>query len=325
MNMNATYNAEIKMRGSNLTAVLSESRENNFIDLSKSDQKKFEEVSNYFTRLQEIHLLSKILKFNIDALVTKYTLHSSGEVFQGTRAASEYSDFISVNALVTNLISAGHSLYESMGDLLKKSNVNHIGASDEFRQMCSEVYDRSFSFRLLFHMRHYAQHGHIPVSQFENWFGFIPSSILNETHFNLNRKLKDEIMGLSKIAKEKMNDNGRICLTLTVAEYTYQLFRLYVDFLNFIRPDLFDGFRECEEIIHNYPENIFSSHEADGFCFKVVDSTAHFVPSIDWQRNNYDEILAEANTLQQYYEKEWRNLEEGTTFILLEDNDRKTL
>lgn len=121
MNMNATYNAEIKMRGSNLTAVLSESRENNFIDLSKSDQKKFEEVSNYFTRLQEIHLLSKILKFNIDALVTKYTLHSSGEVFQGTRAASEYSDFISVNALVTNLISAGHSLYESMGDLLKKA------------------------------------------------------------------------------------------------------------------------------------------------------------------------------------------------------------
>ena len=58
----------------------------------------------------------------------------------------------------------------------------------------SKIYDKKFSYRLLIRLRDFSRHGHLPVYISEdNKCSFDLDQILYTPHFNLNKKIKEEM------------------------------------------------------------------------------------------------------------------------------------
>lgn len=72
--------------------------------------------------LQEIHSLFSVFKFNIDVLQEEYVLMNSGKVFCDEKPANNAQDYIAINAYITNIISAGKTLADSMECYVKSNS-----------------------------------------------------------------------------------------------------------------------------------------------------------------------------------------------------------
>lgn len=128
---------------------------------------------------------------------------SSGQVIRNNHPATTDEDYIAVNAFVINWISAARTLTALMENCIKGNFAKDDPKYQVYMQNYHDLYDHCFSYRLLIRLRNYAQHGHLPVSQEGDWYGFDLYKILKKSHYLHNAQVKRELEDVVALVLDK--------------------------------------------------------------------------------------------------------------------------
>lgn len=119
-----------------------------------------------------------------------YELMSNDTIIKKDNLNIEENDGIIINALVINYISSARPFVESIETFVKE--MFKIEEYENFKKLyLNKLYDEKFTYRFLYSLRNYSQHGHLPVYiDYNNKCSFNLEEILNTPHFDHNAKLK---------------------------------------------------------------------------------------------------------------------------------------
>jgi|GEM_PF-702614 len=206
-----------------------------FDDITISGIETYIELTRH---IQELKQLFDVYRFNLECLLSNYDITSTDRISRKENLKSQQSDFICINALVINYLSAGRAVVDSV-DLIVKNTYGE--GSDEYTgfrdTILSKEYDNNFTYRLFYHLRNFSQHLHLPVSVNGCICCFDFKQILNTPYYKANKALLNEMEDYIKSASE----NGTSMLysfTLSLANYTCAIAKIYKDSLPIIKDRL---------------------------------------------------------------------------------------
>lgn len=276
---------------------------------------------------QEIKNLFLIFKFNIEQLRDHYTLMHSGDLLCGEQKASSEEDFIAVNAYVTNILSAGHTLVESMEAYVKENEEIDESVKNTFFDYEHGIYDTSFAYRLLIRLRDFTQHGHLAVSKTDNIYFFDLKQILEKPHFTHNKKLGDEIKQHAAEIIDLYKDTPTISLTQAVAEYVSKLLLIYQQFWKTATAEFQSACLAFDNIAHSHPENFTTCEDGkvDLFFYEKSDAGSQAMWLSGDFLSVFEELSQEAKTYADYYFNAYEELMEGTILVKLDEQKRMSI
>lgn len=272
--------------------------------------------------LQEIRHLYLMFQYCLDHIEGTYTLMSNGTILKDGKAAVAVEDFVAINAMVNSLISAGRTLVESMECYVCENYPKDSKVRKEYMDFYHDTYNGSFSYRFLIRMRDYSQHGHLPVNQNDEWFGFDLYQVLNKPHFKHNGQIKKQ---LEKSVQEVMDIYGdipRLSLTMTLAEYAANLLSIYNKFWNIVETAMTDSAKAFSDLVAKHPENINFLGEGEKalFVYDVnEDGMAHAIPISDDACKMLSRFKKESEAVADRYLGAWDHLKERTMIIRVVD------
>ena len=214
----------------------------------------FDQYIQLDTIVNEIEQLNQMFLYNLRAF-DPYILKYDDKVF--LKDADVSVDFITINALFTNLISSGKVLMDRVDVILDKDfQGNHL---ETFRKQCSaKIYEHSFAYRFFSKLRNVCQHGHLLVSQRQDGrFCFDLNQIKELRHFCFdNKAIKGEIERIIAEIGQKYHDEPNICFTRNIDEYVKAVFEIYYKFLNYIRSDVEEICKNATDILRKRSEYV---------------------------------------------------------------------
>lgn len=215
--------------------------------------------------LQELGQLFQVFRFNLENLLNSYTIYPNDQLERKEYFTSDYSDFIAINALTTNLISSGRAVVDAIDFCMKNSYGKNSPEYQTFRTDCqSKVYDDNFAYRFFYHLRNFSQHMHLPVSISNGLFNFDLWQILNTPHFSRKKEWEQELSDLNDKVLKKHNNILHVSFCITMAQYTAGIACVYYEFWKSIKGKLFDLKTQISQMIDENPEMI--EHEDKNFC-----------------------------------------------------------
>lgn len=268
--------------------------------------------------LQEIHHLYLMFRYSLDCIGDQYVLMSNGKLLKNNEPAVSEDDFIAINSLVNNLISAGRTLVESMECYVTENLSEEDSGRKDYMKFYHETYDHSFPYRFLIRMRDYAQHGHLPVNQDGDWYGFDLYQVLNKPRYRHNGTIKQQLKNAVEEVKEVYGDMPRLSLAMTLAEFTAHLLSIYHHFWISVEKALVASETKFKELIANHPENV--NIVCDGIVSLFVydvdqDGMAHVVFSDDDISQMLSIFKTEAEEAENEYMNFWQQLREETLVL----------
>ena len=272
--------------------------------------------------LQEIHQLYLMFQYALDCIDSKYTLMSNGKVLKNNDPANTEADFIAINAMVNNLISAGRTLVESMECYVSENYPKDDSDRNEYMDFYHKTYDISFPYRFLIRMRDYSQHGHLPVNQDGEWYGFDLYQVLNKPHFKHNGLIKQQLDNAVKEVMDVYGDIPRLSLAMTLAEFTANLLAIYHQFWVSVEPMLLASEKKFKELIANHPENVnvVGEEKVSLFIYDVeIDGLAHMVFTDDDSSQMLSNFKTVAKAAADRYMNSWDQLKRGTLAVRVVD------
>ena len=284
------------------------------------DAKHYVEITRH---LQEIHHLFLMFKYSLDNLITQYQLTSSGTILQGEKPANTMTDFIAINTMVNTIISAGKTLIDAMTCYIKENLVTSNPNQKKHLAFCSYVYDNSFAYRFLLRLRDYSQHGHLPVSKCEDWYGFDLYQIKDKPHYHHNAQVKQQIDNAVKEIIDIYKDVPKLSLVMTIAEYIPQLASVYKHFFDCVEDDLTHATAAFTTIVSKYPQNIHKTDECQAslFFYDLEDDMAHATILEENPLPMLSDFRDEAETFWNTYTKLWDDLKSGMLIFRIVDKD----
>lgn len=296
------------------------------IKLPQIDKKELELIEEYveFTRhIQEIDQLFHIFKVNLQHLLFHYELMTNDTVIKKDNFDIEENDGIIINALVINYISSARTFVESVETFVKETF--EVKEAENFKKIyLSKLYDEKFTYRFLYSLRNYSQHGHLPVYiDYNNKCSFNLDEILNTPHFDHNSKLKEEMEEIREQIIKDFKDNPRIMFTRTIAEFQIEILEIYESFINYILDKLIFYYDEINNYIKINPniryksKNIFNGYimyeirEKSIHCFNPDDNPVEMTKNIHKKlinelkmlRTEFDDIFKMKVTKKTQYRK----------------------
>lgn len=236
-------------------------------DFSEKDiilVKEFIEITRW---VQEIGQLFQVFSYHRENLQTTYDLNNLDTIIRRRTYLSEYGDLIEINALIGSLLSAGNTL---VGSLIACDNAV-LGKQDTRKTLedyNSEVYDRSFAYKLLTRLRDFSQHGHLPVSINEDRFCFDISQIAKTPHYSHNKALRNEIDQIEGAFVKSIETQALLTFTLNVAEYALSVIDIYHSFWENLRSTYYAICNSIQELFDAHPEYVtHDNSDYEGFCF----------------------------------------------------------
>lgn len=272
--------------------------------------------------LQEIQQLYLMFQYALDCIDSKYTLMSNGKVLKNNDPANTEADFIAINAMVNNLISAGRTLVESMECYVSENYPKDDSNRKEYMDFYHKTYDISFPYRFLIRMRDYSQHGHLPVNQDGEWYGFDLYQVLNKPHFKHNGLIKQQLDNAVKEVMDVYGDIPRLSLAMTLAEFTANLLGMYYQFWVSVEPAMIISAIKFKELIVNHPENVnvVGDENVSLFIYDVDDDgVAHMVFTDDDTSQMMSMFKSEAKAVADRYMNSWHQLKQGTLIFRIVD------
>ena len=155
------------------------------------------EIGRCFT---EICQLFDMFRFNLLNMKHYFTLNCNDTTKRNLDFES--SDIIAINALVTNYLSSAKTLTDSIEVFIKEkmSKCDH----EKFKkEHISKEYDDCFSYRFLYFLRNYSQHGHPPVSLATDRLSFDIGQISKTPNFNFSLKEKNMLDNIKNEIRER--------------------------------------------------------------------------------------------------------------------------
>ena len=167
----------------------------------------------------------KILEYNIKLFKKEFEVSYSDEVICFNHE-SHIDIETYINAHFINIISAARILIDSI-----ERDSKYISGNDYFyNKHMTVLYEENFNYRLLYKMRNYAQHGHIPIKYEDGKCSLDINILLSEPH-NDFKKFKHELDNI----RTKMNGNGNIAFKITVQRYLLLVYEIYFSYLEWLR------------------------------------------------------------------------------------------
>lgn len=255
----------------------------NIVKLDEGEKNCIKSYVEITRHIQEINQLFHVYKCNLENMLFFYKLNSNDILERNPNINPKESDNIMINALTINLISSGKILVDSIETFLQ-ANTNQYKT---FKiNILNNIYDNCFYYRLLYYMRNFSQHGHIPVQVNENMkCSFDLEQILRVPHFRHKEEMKKEMERFKEEIYKKFENHPKIVFSLSIAEYNLCIFKIYMKFLESIEKDMMNFDNKIKQIIKKNPEIIHKSKDSlNGYAlYDIEDGNVHcFNPKDDF-------------------------------------------
>lgn len=221
-------------------------------DIDEAAKESLKAVVSFSEALQNIQQLFELFLFKLDQLDNFCAMYYNDVILRKTDGSP--ASLIEVNALLINVISAGKTLVEGLANFLE-IEISEDRARD-FKTACiSKKYDEVFSYRFLYYLRNFAQHGHLPVSRNPvGRFCFDLAQILRAKHIKASSSVKDSMERVYNEIIEKFEMEPRIAFTMTLDSYTLTVVEIYYNFLKEIEADARVHHEQLQTIFRQHPE-----------------------------------------------------------------------
>lgn len=200
-------------------------------------------------QLIECNDLFHVYTYSLEKLTSSYHIYYDGS-FKSTTEIN-YDDFICINTLVSGVLSSANNLISSLELTEKIFSEFFVDKETKLKEdYISRVYDKSFSYRFCYFLRNFSQHGHLTVSyDTGNKFCFNIERILYTRHFNISKKIGDELIKIRDEIYEKYNKISKISIVGTLISYNKDISEIYKSFYNFFEDLYIFLIREVDNII----------------------------------------------------------------------------
>lgn len=283
----------------------------NIVELEEDEKNCIKSYVEITRHIQEINQLFHIYKCNLGSMLLFYTLNGNDILERNPNIKLKESDSMMINALTINLISSGKTLVDSIETFLK-ANTNQY---ETFKfDILNNIYDHCFYYRLLYHMRNFSQHGHIPVQVEGNMkCCFDLEQILRVPHFSHKEKMEEEMNRFKEEIYIKFGDHPRIVFSLSIAEYNLCIIKIYMRFLESIEQNMINFANKIKLIIEKYPEIIHKSEDSlNGYVlYDIEDNNVQCFDSKEDFIAFFLTIKEEISNLFIDEEKELENFRKG--------------
>ena len=286
-------------------------------ELDEEEQKLIEDYIDFTRRLLEIDTLFYRYRTDVALLLSCYELNSNDMLIKNEALNVDESDYIVINTLTINCISAAKTLQEAMEKLLGKHDTDTL---DVFRKdVSSKIYDKSFSYRFLIRLRDFSQHGYLPVNVEENnSCSFDLKTILEAPYFTHNAKMRAEMRRIVDEVFEKAGDFVRLSFTRTFAEFNMQVIHLYSGFLNVVDGLLSTYRGNLMDLIQAKPEIVLDTDDLlRGLIVYTQDGEVHAFSPQDNPIRGHEEHKDEVKRIVKEEEKYLDDLKQAMTLIKL--------
>ena len=267
--------------------------------------------------LQEIQQLYQIVLFNLSIMRSNYTWMNNGDIhYKGVPAEGE-EHFIAVNSMIINLIGSARTLTESMNCYMAENYESNDTDAQGFLDFTHSIYDGCFAYRFLIRLRDFSQHGHPPVSQSSANYVFDLRQIIGMPHFTHNKQIKEQLSTIVTEIIGGFHGYPTLGVTMTVAEFTVGLWKIYDYFLTCVEAHLQKSFTQAQAILDRYPENIkFKSDMIPGlFIYSIEDGNANVITVGEDTMKMLEKFQMEAKETLTTFQKDWDELKKGTVLI----------
>lgn len=250
-------------------------------EFEKDDQQVIDNFIELTRHLKEIKEVFDVFQYNLLRLRNTYCLKIDDRIHRNIPSDGQFTEYTEINALLISFISAGRTLVETMlvcAQVAFGTNKQH---PSNFEQYVSDIYDTCFSYKLLYHLRNFSQHGHIPVSFHADVMCFDLGHILRTPHIKVSSSTDESLNHFFEELVVKRQLQPYWNFTMTVAEYTVAISKVYAEFWHAIIDNLRVKESRLHRLIKTYPECIVHENERwNGFIFFMKDDYLHtFCPS----------------------------------------------
>ena len=252
----------------------------NIYEFKEEDEKI---IDDYIYCSDKIHFIDDF--YNI--FVYNYNLFNKEfKLFYNDRIVKKNGDLANeteVNAHIINIVSTGKTIVDLIDTLSSKEG-------EYFKnEVIRKIYDESFSYKLLYYVRNYSQHGYIPVVDDGGFFCFDLNYILSENGYKGNTKAKKSFEEI----RNKLLESGepKITCVLTVLQYIYDVIEIYNRFFEWIKQKVLEKEKMIIGIIKDIDDEIIP--------YKVENDML-----ISFQKN-----LGITKNIEQYIEQSKKDLD----------------
>lgn len=282
------------------------------------------EITRY---VEEIHQLFLIFRYNLKRILDVYDLHGRDRVIRHKPHFKGFTDRTEINALVINYISSGKTLTDAldscMKELYRDVSDEDNGTAEEYRnfkEYLRNIYDTSFSYRLLTRLRDFAQHGHVPVSIYSSADGdkmcFDIGQISATPHFNHNKAVLTEMQNFNEELLVKEGAQPRYVFTVAVAEYTVLMCDIYKKFWH----EQDAGFKEkvgkIDRFVEDNPSYIrHRNKDMNGYLFYKMENVLHTFNASQDSMKMFSEYMQEADGVYAAEKSEFDEFSKSVRFV----------
>lgn len=234
-------------------------------DLTVEERKR---ISNHVALTKDVieaNQLFEAFYFNLLNMRNSFVFNISDTVFKTEHCPDFDSEFIAINSLVVNLISSAKILTEYLRETanrwLGNGKSKEDKYKDEYNSYVSEIYDKSFNYRLLINLRNYMQHGYLPVSFQDGKYSFDVTQILRTPHFKINGHLKTDMNNFITKLEIPGETIPCISLTLTIADFSVKVIDVYRKFLFYIKKNILSSHICIQKLIQSKPSIVCEYNE----------------------------------------------------------------
>lgn len=262
---------------------------------------KFVQFAEDFEGLYQLY---QVFLCNIEFLTERYNVFY-GDYITDKRDNSNV-DFIEINTMLINIVSAGKTLIEAIENFLK-NNTNDEMANKFKADYISKKYDDVFSYRFLYYLRNYSQHGNLIVSQqADGRVCFDLAQILSSHHLYASKSIKESMENVYEELVSLNSGDPYIAFTYTLDTYTLSVVELYYQFLVYIGDYLADIYHEKCDLVDKHPEIVLDDgeHIKDVVVFGYTGNNVHVFLNTDSLNNRYIDIKNDVREKLKYFKKE---------------------
>lgn len=287
-----------------------------FEELESNDLLDIEQYVEITRFLQEIHSIFEMFRYNSKRFWRKYASITQAKQRKIIRN-NIYDDYISINALISNLLNSGKNLNEAMECYVKEIYNESSQERTDFLKYRNCTYDNCFSYRYLIRLRDYAQHGHLPINFNQKGFCFDLHQLLTKPHFTVNAALKKELESIRLEVMSHYGDIATFSIHRTVAEFTKELLAIYLEFIKTVKPKFQLSEMQFSEISERYSYNHTKVGSLQLPCFLYRNSNSEIHAIVTESRLELDSYTSVVNSTYLSYKKLFENIEQNSIKLWL--------
>ena len=249
-------------------------------NISQNELSLIEEYIEFTRDVIEISQLFRIYRINYNNIFFHYDLLSNDVIIRNSELYCKEDDIILINTLIINYISSAKTFVDSANTFLEKK-INHEKSS-----LSSDIYDNHFSYRFLYEMRNYSQHGHLLVNiSSEKQCCFNIDHIIHSPHYNFKGKIVNELGNLKEIISDIITDDvPSIAFTSTLADFHICILQIYICFIDSIEDKLKALVDKISKMIKEHPDIVHNSEDLfNGYI--LYDVKEEYVHCFDPKEN----------------------------------------